>query len=159
MQPFCAWLRAGWWWRCVLVGLLMTFVWRSLGVGMGVLGWSGVCLEVWVGGCMSEFWNTCIVYMLIVTTSKSTECLTQNGQKVEFSEFWKNTLHSSLWIPSHFHIRHYVIHPMICVPEWLFAKTFCKTRDMLIQKICHYLLIKAMYVINEIFQTWSICKE
>ena len=29
------------------VGVLVTFVWRSMGVGMGVLGWGWVC--VW--GC------------------------------------------------------------------------------------------------------------
>ena len=33
------------------VGVVMGFVWRSLGVGMGVLGWGGcVCLVVWAGG-------------------------------------------------------------------------------------------------------------
>ena len=37
--------------RVVMVGLwVIRFVWRSLGVGMGVLGWSIVYLEVWVGG-------------------------------------------------------------------------------------------------------------
>ena len=35
------------------VGVLMRFVWRSLGVGRGVLGWAGVGVYLgcgWVGG-------------------------------------------------------------------------------------------------------------
>ena len=38
------------------VGVLMRFVWRSLGVGMGVLGWGCVYVfGVWVGRWLSEF--------------------------------------------------------------------------------------------------------
>ena len=38
------------WWVC---SVLMSFVWRSLGVGMGVLGWEG-CVFGGVGGWVSE---------------------------------------------------------------------------------------------------------
>ena len=59
------------------MGVLVRFVWRSLSVGMCVLGWcGGVC--GWVG----EFWTSDIVYMVILTISMSTVCLTQFGQKV-----------------------------------------------------------------------------
>ena len=51
------------------VGVLMRFVWRSLGLGRGVLGcvWVCVCwgvggVCVWgVGGWASEFWTSGIV--------------------------------------------------------------------------------------------------
>ena len=35
------------------VGVLMKFVWRSLGVGMRVLGWGWGVFGVWVGGWVS----------------------------------------------------------------------------------------------------------
>ena len=41
----------------------------------------GVCLGVWVGGWVSEFWTSGIIYVLILTVSMSTVCLTQSGQK------------------------------------------------------------------------------
>ena len=41
---------------------------------------------VGVGGLMSEFWTSGIVYMLILTMS--TVCLTQFGQKSGLSGFW-----------------------------------------------------------------------
>ena len=56
---------------CGSVGVLMRFVWRSLGVGMGVLGWVG-CVFGGVGERMNEFWTSGIVYMLILAISMST---------------------------------------------------------------------------------------
>ena len=73
------------------VGVLMRFVWRSLGVGRGVLGGGG-WVSGGVGGWASEFWTSDIVYMLILTISMSTVCLTQFGQENGLSESWKNTL-------------------------------------------------------------------
>ena len=62
------------------VGVLMRFVWRSLGVGMGVLRWGRVC--VWgVDGWVSEFLTSGIVYILILRISMSIVCLTQFGQE------------------------------------------------------------------------------
>ena len=49
-------------WSDGSVGVLMKFVWRSLGVEMDVLG-------VWVGGWVSEFRPSRMVYMLILTTA------------------------------------------------------------------------------------------
>ena len=43
------------------MGVLMRFVWRSPGVGMGVLG-DGACLAVWVAGSES-FGQVGIAYM------------------------------------------------------------------------------------------------
>ena len=64
------------------VGVLLRFVWMSLGVGRGVLRWWGV--GVWgVGRWVSELWTSGIVCMLILTISMSTVCLTQFGQKVD----------------------------------------------------------------------------
>ena len=55
------------------VGVLMRFVWRSLGVGMGVLWWGWVCVGwVWVGGC---------VIMPILTISMCTKCLLNLAKK------------------------------------------------------------------------------
>ena len=44
---------------------VMRFAWRSLCVGMGVLGWGWGC------GWVSEFWTSGIVYMLILTIRMS----------------------------------------------------------------------------------------
>ena len=66
----------------------MRFVWWSLGVGMGVSGWSG-CVFGGLGGWVSEFATSGIVCLLILaalvllvsilTISMSTVCLTQCG--------------------------------------------------------------------------------
>ena len=67
----------------VSVGVLMRFVQRSLGVGMGVFG--DGCVGVgWVcvldvGGWVSEFWTSGIVCILKLTMS--TVCLTQLTKK------------------------------------------------------------------------------
>ena len=57
----CVWVRAGWWslW-CVgggSVGVLMRFVWSSLGVGMDVLCWGRVYLGVWVCEWVFDKWH------------------------------------------------------------------------------------------------------
>ena len=63
--------------------------------GEGCVG-VGVCVFGGVGGWMSEFWTSDIVYMLILTISMSAVCLSQFGppqkKKPGLSEFWKNTL-------------------------------------------------------------------
>ena len=41
----------------------------------------GVCLGVWVGGWVFEFWASGIVYMLILTISMSTVCSTHLAKK------------------------------------------------------------------------------
>ena len=64
------------------VGVLTRFVWRLLGVGMGVLGWDG-CIFGGLDGLVSEFWTRGIVLKLILTISMSIVCSTQFGQKVE----------------------------------------------------------------------------
>ena len=48
------------------------------GCGDGCVGMFGR-----VGGWVSEFWKSGIVYMLILIISMSTVCLTQFGQKVD----------------------------------------------------------------------------
>ena len=65
------------------MGVLMRFVWMSLGVGMGVLGWGWMC--VWGCGWMSEFGTNGIVYMLILTISMNIVF----GQKVDRVSFGK----------------------------------------------------------------------
>ena len=40
------------------VGVLMRFVWRSLGVGMSLLGWGGPCVFGDVSELVSEFWTS-----------------------------------------------------------------------------------------------------
>ena len=83
----CVLVKAGWWWWwCVLVGLFMRFVWRSLGVEMGVLGGVGVgvCLGIWVDRWVSF---EQVTDMLILTLSMCTMCLTQFGQKVDWQSF------------------------------------------------------------------------
>ena len=59
------------------VGVLMRFecshwVW-------GECVWVGVGMKRGVGGWVSEFWTSGIVYMLILTINMSTVCLTQFG--------------------------------------------------------------------------------
>ena len=61
---------------CESMGVLMRFVWRSLGVGGVCCGGVGVCFVVCVGGWVSAFWTSGIVYMLILTVSTSTVCVT-----------------------------------------------------------------------------------
>ena len=41
---------------------------------MGVLGWAGVCLGVWVDGWVSEFWTSGIVDTQMLTITMSTVC-------------------------------------------------------------------------------------
>ena len=49
----------------------------------GVRQGGGGCVFGGVGRWVSEFWTSGIVYMLILTISMSTVCLTQFGQKVD----------------------------------------------------------------------------
>ena len=56
------------------VDVLMVFAWRSIGVGMCVLGWGRGGVFGCVGGLVSEFWTRGIVYMLILTMSISVVC-------------------------------------------------------------------------------------
>ena len=70
-------------------------VWRSLGLWRGVLDGGGGCVFGDVGGWVSEFWTSGVVYMLILTISMSTVCLTQFGQKVEWVILENKTKHSS----------------------------------------------------------------
>ena len=58
-----------WGWVCGCVNEVCKEV---TGCGDGCVG----------GGCVSEFWTSCIVYMLILTISMRIVCLTQFGQKV-----------------------------------------------------------------------------
>ena len=51
-------------------------------MGMGELGWCGFVFGG-EGGCLSEFWTSGVVYMMILTTSKTILCLTQFGQKAD----------------------------------------------------------------------------
>ena len=70
------------------LGILMRFVRRSLGMGMGVLGRRWVC--VWgVSGWVSEFWTSGIVYMPIHIIRMNTVCLTQFDHKVNRVSFGK----------------------------------------------------------------------
>ena len=70
------------------LGILMRFVRRSLGMGMGVLGRRWVC--VWgVGEWVSEFWTSGIVYMPIHIIRMNTVCLTQFDHKVNRVSFGK----------------------------------------------------------------------
>ena len=59
------------------VGVLMRFIWTSLGVGRGVLGYVCVFGFGGEGFWVSEFWTSGIAYMLILPLSMSTVCLTQ----------------------------------------------------------------------------------
>ena len=68
-------------------GVLMMFLWRSLGVGMGVLGWDWVC--VWGCGWVSEFWTNSKVY---THYKHEYGVLNSIWPKSGLSEFWKNTL-------------------------------------------------------------------
>ena len=81
----CVWVGEG---MVVCVGgsvdVLMRFVWKWMGVEMGVLGRRWVC--VWgVGGWVSELWTSGIVNMLILT-------LSMRIVAKEWTEFWKKTL-------------------------------------------------------------------
>ena len=62
-----------------------------IGCESGCIEW-GVGVLGGVGGWVSEFWTSGIVYMLILTISMNIVCLTQFGQKSGVSEFWKKTL-------------------------------------------------------------------
>ena len=81
---------------CWSAGVIMKFVWRSQGVGMGVLGRGGDVFGG-VAGWDSEFWISGIVYILTLTRSMSTVCLTQYGQKVNLVSFAK-TLNFRLFL-------------------------------------------------------------
>ena len=74
------------------VGVLMRFVWRSLGVGSVVLGGGG-CVFCW---CWCEFWTSGIVH-LHVNTHYMHEYSVLNSiwPKSGLSELWKNTLQLS----------------------------------------------------------------
>ena len=48
----------------------------------GVVCWDGVCVFEGVGGWVSEFWTSGIIYMLN-SLSMSTVCLTQFDQRVD----------------------------------------------------------------------------
>ena len=50
--------------------------------------WGG-CVLGGVGGWVSEFWISNIVFMLILTKSRSAVCLTQFGQKEDLVSFGK----------------------------------------------------------------------
>ena len=97
------------------VGVLMRFVWRSLGVGMGCVGG--------VGGWVSEFWTSGIVYMLICTLSMSTVCLPHFNQKVDWVSFGKTLFNCS----HNFHLNihssklfyHYTCSHVCSVDRWI----------------------------------------
>ena len=69
------------------VGMLMTFVWRSLDVGrVCKLGWG---VFGGAGGWLSEFWTSDIIYILILTKDMLIAHLTQFGQKGDWVSFGK----------------------------------------------------------------------
>ena len=71
------------------MSVLMRFVWRSLGVGLGCLGEGGCVFGVWVG---SQLWTSGIVYMPILTISM----LNSIWPKCGLSEVWKYKIPSSI---------------------------------------------------------------
>ena len=65
------------------------------GCGVDVVGWSG-CVLGGVGGWVSEFWTSGLVYMLILTVKHEYSVLNSIWPKSGLSEFGK-TLFNFTW--------------------------------------------------------------